>query len=68
MYKTIYKTYTNEENITYVGYGVENIEQNVRIENITTDEKALNKWVSILNKSDISNIHIYDMVNDFLVS
>lgn len=68
MYKTIYKTYTNEENITYVGYGVENIEQNVKIENITTDEKALNKWVNILNKSDISNIHIYDMVNDFLVS
>lgn len=68
MYKTIYKTYTNEENITYVGYGVENTEQNVRIEDITTDEKALNKWVNILNKSDISDIHIYDMVNDFLVS
>lgn len=56
----------SDDNIPYIGYGIENAQSHIRIEDITTDYDKLHEWVDTINHGHISDLHIYDAVEDFL--
>ena len=38
----------------------------VKIEDISTDEREVVKLIESLNKLDVSPVHIYDIIDDFI--
>ena len=38
----------------------------VKIEDISTDEREVAKLIASLNRLDVSPVHIYDIIDDFL--
>ena len=68
MYTTFSKSYTNEENVSYTGYGILNDKNSILVEDITTDGQRLNSWVKLLNKHALSEVHILEAVEDFLMN
>lgn len=58
------KQYINEDGISYTGYGVTSGE--CRIEDITPSLAAITRFVDVLNRFEASQVHIYELVDDFL--
>lgn len=58
MYQVVYN---DKEKIRQ--YGI--LGEEVRLDNILTDEKQICKLVKILNQESVSEVHIYDVVEDW---
>ncbi len=58
------KKYTNEEGISYTGYGVSSGE--CTVDDITSSLPAIKRFVEALNRYEASQVHIEELVEDFL--
>ncbi len=65
MYKLISKKYCIE-NISYIGYGIATIDEDVRIEDISMEKGEIEELVGRCNGFDVSPVHLKDIVMDFL--
>lgn len=65
MYRIVDGDFLLEEMGAYHSYGI--ITPNgLRIEDITLDQNALRQFVEALNRLEASELHIMDMVTDFI--
>lgn len=64
MWSITEKHYTNEDGISYTGYGVAFGE--CRIEDITPSLSAITRFVEELNRYEASQVHIGELVENFL--
>ncbi len=52
----------------FIVYGIEAIgDQNIKIPDITTDRDKLIELINKCNEQSLSELHIYDVCEDFLV-
>ena len=65
MYQVITGIYRIEGR-TYTGYGIGNEE--IKVENITCVKKEMETLVEICNRQQLADIHLMDIVEDFLIS
>ena len=65
MYKLISKKYCIE-NTSYIGYGIETVDEDVRIEDISMEKGEIEELVGRCNGFDVSPVHLKDIVMDFL--
>lgn len=56
---------TNEENETILSYGISF--GKTHIKDISVNKSKIKTLVNLCNKNNLSPIHIYDVVDDFLV-
>ena len=56
---------TNEENETILSYGISFGETHIK--DISVNKSKIKTLVNLCNKNNLSLIHIYDVVDDFLV-
>lgn len=61
------KKYKSDDNIQYTGYGIYNKQYNIQVDDITTQRRELEKLIVKLNREHLSPVHIYDVIDDFLV-
>lgn len=57
------KRYTNEEGISYTGYGVS--QGGCVVEDITSSLSEITGFVDALNRGGASQAHIYELVENF---
>ena len=65
----LYESCLKIENITVKTYGISYIDSNnkkVIYEDLSLDKEKVEKFIDILNKSNISEIHISEVIDDFL--
>ena len=70
-YYTVSETYHHPDGFTYVGYGIACIEgENARqiecAEDISCDGAAVAALTARINEEDLSPLHLYDVVEDWL--
>lgn len=65
MYKLISKKYCIE-NTSYIGYGIETVDESVRIEDVSTEKCDVEKLIGSCNALCVSPVHLKDIVMDFL--
>lgn len=66
-YKLFEGTYKGECLGDYISYGIKN--KDFVIHDISTNKELVEKLTAKLNKhNDISNEHLYDIIDDFLAS
>lgn len=58
------KKYTNEDGVSYTGYGVSSGE--CIVEDITPSLPAIKRFVEALNRFEASQVHIDELVENFL--
>ena len=58
------KQYINEDGISYTGYGVTS--GDCSIEDLTPSLSAINRFVEMLNRYEASQVHIYELAENFL--
>ncbi len=66
MYEITKKEFKSDDNVVYTSYGIISKSDNIIIDDICCDYNRFVKWVNNLNKLNLSTIHIFDAVNDFL--
>ena len=61
-------TFCNENNNFYIGYGIDVFgeKKSFAIKDITTNKEALKSLIEKCNRLELSEIHIYDVIEDFL--
>lgn len=52
------------ENNTYVSYGIERGE--IRYDDLSINRKKVEKFIDMLNRNNVSDIHISDLIDDFI--
>lgn len=66
MYTITKKNFISDDNVEYVSYGIKNDEYNINIDDICVNYNQLSNFVNLINKNNLSPIHIYDIVYDFV--
>lgn len=67
MYQLYEAIYTNEDNISYVGYGIRETKSYITIKDITGDRQEIEKLIEKMNRLDLSVIHMRDVIEDFII-
>lgn len=67
MYQVITGIYRIEGR-TYTGYGIGNKDIDIKVEDVTCVKKEMETLVEICNRQKLADIHLMDIVEDFLVS
>lgn len=65
MYVLNEKTIPNDNNQEIKSYGISY--EGIIIEDISTNKEKIEKLIILSNELDLSPIHIYDVIDDFLV-
>lgn len=65
MWEEISEILANEEGLQYTAYGISGA--GCRIPDITTDRAAIQSLLERFNRNDVSPIHAFELVEDFLV-
>lgn len=65
MYVLHEKTISNDNNQETKSYGISY--EGIIIEDISTNKEKIEKLIILSNELDLSPIHIYDVIDDFLV-
>lgn len=68
MYQIYEAIYTNENKVSYVGYGIMETKTRITIKDITSDRKEIEKLIDKMNHLDLSIIHMRDVIDDFIYS
>ena len=58
--------FTSDDQELYTSYGIACDE--LVIEDITNDQRALKDFIQLINRMDVSPLHLQDVVEDFLVA
>lgn len=65
MWEEISELLTNEDGQRYTAYGISSAD--CRISDVTTDRTKILILLERLNRNDVSPIHAFEIVEDFLV-
>lgn len=68
MYQLYEAIYTNENNVSYVGYGIRETKSYITIKDITSDRLEIVKLIEKMNRLELSVIHMRDVIDDFVYS
>ena len=59
----------SEDNISYISYGIDIVSDNTilkSIKDVSLQKKPLEELITLCNELRLSELHIYDVIDDFL--
>ena len=65
MWEEISELLTNEDGQQYTAYGISGAD--CRISDVTTDRTVIQTLLELFNRNNVSPIHAFELVEDFLV-
>ncbi len=65
-YKCIEQNLFDENIGNYITYGIEITEGNKIIDDVSCDKEKANKIIKLLNKHQVSPIHIYEIIENLI--
>lgn len=67
MYQLTVSHMISDDNISYTSYGIYVPENGITIKDISVNKNLVSDLVNKINRLNLSTVHIYDVVEDFLL-